>query len=544
MAPWTLTPGESKTLTFALVYGRSEHHLLSVAALKDAADAVRAWHSGEPLPPPFELEALAAPIVTSPEDQALFVDEPAVFSWTEVPGAAGYSVDLSLSPSFADPFFSASVDSAALAYPISSFWSGEFDCNRGAAACDREVFWRVRAYGAPAAISPPSETRSFAVIVRGDNAFAASGLGITEVASASGLDPCRIPDAACPIGLGNAVLGHPDAAEDYLVGNHRLGSLGFSPDRLTSSTAVAYPDNYEIRFTEACARDVTPCYGLYYTGLISGLDESLVVRVPFEAWNVGGPLPESTTEPARLLPVVRPSGEDTDGNDLYFVDWADSFPATRAVEGGGPLGPVPGQPDSLAVTDEVYLFMPTQPDGYDRFTADAVASGGAGAVLTDTYPGDPECPNSAAYADFCFRSEVAGGSRNFVVGRLLFADYAGDGTTPGVGTVVRFWGDNAAAPALPNEEMPGEEAVFALGAPYPNPVSGRLTVPYALESEGYARVSVFDVLGREVAVVREGPARIGTSEARVDVSALASGLYLVVLEAAGQRAVRRITVAR
>ena len=536
VAPWRLDPGESKTLTFALAYGRSEHHLLSVAALRNAADALRAWYEDRPLPPPISLATIGAPQPISPADGALFVDADFPdLSWAAVPGASQYTLDVAASSDFDTVLASFTVDSLSVnPYRLAWYYL----------LVDQQLFWRVRVIGAdPLAISPNSEVRSFGFYRLGDSGLASNGLGIVETAAASGADPCSVVDEGCRLGYGNAVFNDPNSTGDYFVSATSSSGLGASPFRLVSRPEVASPDDYEVRFTAACADDATPCYGLYYAPIIGGLDESRVVRVPFEAWNVGGPLPESTPEPTRLLPIVRPLGRDADGNSLFLTDWADQFTDTRELGGESLLGALPeGTP--YPVTDEVFLYMPTEPDGYALFAAAAEASGGAGAVYTDTYGGDPECSRSGAYADFCFRSEAGGGMNNWLVGRLVFADLAGDGTTPGVGTVVRFYGDNAVPPALPSEEWPDEAAAFSLGAPYPNPATDRLTVPYALASEGSVRVSVVDVLGRTVAVLREGQASAGRAEVQVATDRLAPGLYLVVLEADGQRAVRRITVAR
>ena len=97
--------------------------------------------------------------------------------------------------------------------------------------------------------------------------------------------------------------------------------------------------------------------------------------------------------------------------------------------------------------------------------------------------------------------------------------------------------------------------VASLGAPRPNPSRGAVAVPYVVPAGSEARVRIVDVLGREVAVVAEGVAeagapasRGGLHEARVDLGALAAGVYVVVREARGadgaQRAVRQLTVAR
>lgn len=87
----------------------------------------------------------------------------------------------------------------------------------------------------------------------------------------------------------------------------------------------------------------------------------------------------------------------------------------------------------------------------------------------------------------------------------------------------------------------------ALGAPRPNPSREGATVPFAVPAESAVRLSVFDVLAREVAVLAEGAVSAGGHEARVG-RGLAAGVYVVRLVAETEEgrsvAVRRLTVAR
>ena len=66
-----------------------------------------------------------------------------------------------------------------------------------------------------------------------------------------------------------------------------------------------------------------------------------------------------------------------------------------------------------------------------------------------------------------------------------------------------------------------------LAAPYPNPSAGRVTVPITVAATSDVRVSVYDALGREVAVLTDGPLGEGRHPLILDASPLPAGLYVV-----------------
>ncbi|MEL7362985.1 MAG: T9SS type A sorting domain-containing protein, partial [Bacteroidota bacterium] len=86
--------------------------------------------------------------------------------------------------------------------------------------------------------------------------------------------------------------------------------------------------------------------------------------------------------------------------------------------------------------------------------------------------------------------------------------------------------------------------VFGLDAPYPNPTSGAATVRYGLPSAGEVRISVYDALGRTVAVLVDGTREAGWHEVALDGTALASGVYLVRAEYGSEVVVQRLTRVR
>ncbi|HLT46034.1 MAG TPA: T9SS type A sorting domain-containing protein [Rubricoccaceae bacterium] len=98
----------------------------------------------------------------------------------------------------------------------------------------------------------------------------------------------------------------------------------------------------------------------------------------------------------------------------------------------------------------------------------------------------------------------------------------------------------SAAPAAPAASATTEAAFTA----YPNPAAERATVRFTLEAPAAVRLTVYDLLGREVAVLVDGAVEAGTHEAAFDGSRLPSGVYLVRLDAGGTVQTQRLTLLR
>ena len=69
------------------------------------------------------------------------------------------------------------------------------------------------------------------------------------------------------------------------------------------------------------------------------------------------------------------------------------------------------------------------------------------------------------------------------------------------------------------------ERRLALGQAYPNPASSTVVVEFELAESGAVDLRLFDVLGREVAVLVQAERPIGAHTEEVDVSHLAAGVY-------------------
>lgn len=98
--------------------------------------------------------------------------------------------------------------------------------------------------------------------------------------------------------------------------------------------------------------------------------------------------------------------------------------------------------------------------------------------------------------------------------------------------------------AVDDEDGASEPLALALDAAYPNPASDRAIVRYALPTAADVRLEVYDVLGRRVAVLADGPQPAGVYRAELRAATLPSGTYVVRLIAGGQTATQKITILR
>ena len=82
-----------------------------------------------------------------------------------------------------------------------------------------------------------------------------------------------------------------------------------------------------------------------------------------------------------------------------------------------------------------------------------------------------------------------------------------------------------------------------LMSPFPNPTDEQVTIRYAVPQQTDVTVRLYDVLGRQVQTIVNGP-QVGRVETRLDVSELPSGTYFVRMRADTFAATRRLTVIR
>ena len=77
-------------------------------------------------------------------------------------------------------------------------------------------------------------------------------------------------------------------------------------------------------------------------------------------------------------------------------------------------------------------------------------------------------------------------------------------------------------------------------AHYPNPFAGAATIKYELPNTSHVVLRVYDILGRELAVLMDERQSAGLHSAQLDASAWPSGVYLYRLEVGSQVATGRL----
>ena len=133
--------------------------------------------------------------------------------------------------------------------------------------------------------------------------------------------------------------------------------------------------------------------------------------------------------------------------------------------------------------------------------------------------------------------EVSGGTTYLIRVSGFFSTFSG---TQAQGNI-SF--DLALSPTVANENAP--DAAFALTAPQPNPASGVAQVSLKVETSQSVNVVVYDLLGRAVATLHEGPLASGQETTfTVNTSSLQAGPYVIRAQGETFVSTQRLTVVR
>ena len=108
--------------------------------------------------------------------------------------------------------------------------------------------------------------------------------------------------------------------------------------------------------------------------------------------------------------------------------------------------------------------------------------------------------------------------------------------------ILRFTaGDVTSAPMA----EPSSVKTFVLKQNYPNPFNPRTSIEFSLEKTCRATLKIFDLLGRQIAIIFDGEAEAGRlHRVHWDAARMPSGMYVAKLESNGKRMTRRLAVVK
>ena len=171
-----------------------------------------------------------------------------------------------------------------------------------------------------------------------------------------------------------------------------------------------------------------------------------------------------------------------------------------------------------------------------RFEGTDPGAGVRGYSLYISADGGPFEYRAGAQADsVVFRGERGVTYRAFA----LATDWLGNAEPPKTDAELTF-----AVGGVASEEAASGPTELELAAPYPNPTRGAAVVQVGVPVAGPVRVAVYDVRGREVAVLVNGDRPAGWHPVRWDAGGLAAGVYVVRAQAGGRQVTQRLTVVR
>ena len=90
----------------------------------------------------------------------------------------------------------------------------------------------------------------------------------------------------------------------------------------------------------------------------------------------------------------------------------------------------------------------------------------------------------------------------------------------------------------------GLPTVFALHGNYPNPFNPSTIIPFDLPEPAHVRLQVYDVLGRQVETILDKEMEAGRHALTFEASRLASGMYLIRIDAGTFSSTRQMTLVR
>ncbi len=225
---------------------------------------------------------------------------------------------------------------------------------------------------------------------------------------------------------------------------------------------------------------------------------------------------------------------------------------SRVYLSGGGLDTIGGKPrDNIAAADRTtgaVLAWTAEPGEDPGGQALAAQPGQGGGVEGGVVYSGSEAYDAETGAILDWRLEPQGGGPSNVVlaerqGRVVVTGtFENSLRGSGHAFVTALSPARPFAPPVSSEDDASVPETAALSAAHPNPFRGTATVTLSLPSPQRVEVALFDVLGRRVAVLHEGPLAAGSHALTLDGAGLPSGVYVVRAEGGGFTVARRVTM--
>lgn len=105
-----------------------------------------------------------------------------------------------------------------------------------------------------------------------------------------------------------------------------------------------------------------------------------------------------------------------------------------------------------------------------------------------------------------------------------------------------FIAQGTEAPSAVKSENSLSPADLSLAQNYPNPFNPQTSITYSIDKSQQVKLSVYDLLGKEVAVLQNGKQAVGEHRVVFDASKLSSGIYIYRLETEQQTLSKRMVL--
>jgi hypothetical protein len=275
----------------------------------------------------------------------------------------------------------------------------------------------------------------------------------------------------------------------------------------------------------------------FTTVLLSLMSGALMAQIPnpsFENWTSGAPNGWNVLTAAYLPGGVTQSANAHAGTSAVQLNTVALGPyyESGSIETGGSSGYVINAGNvasvsgwyilSLAGTDEFAIGVNT------KCASNTLSSTGAAIIKT----------NTAVYKQFTVTQVVSNACTTDSL-NISFSIFNGSGyTTPGSTVTI----DDLSLTPAGLDEISNN---VTLEKAYPNPANNFCNIIYSLPSDGLVNISLYDISGRKIETLLSNTQQSnGRYKLPVDVSTLASGIYVYTITVNGQSYAQKLTVSR